>query len=153
MKRVYATAVGILIIAMAVPLWGASCEQVVRQLNGRLSAGLDEAELVEALRRLNSSGNRALPEKFVTKRAARSAGWHPGSSLWSVPGLSGKSIGGDRFGNRERRLPDAGRKWREADLGYKGGHRGAKRLLFADDGLRMITVDHYRTFTEVPACR
>jgi guanyl-specific ribonuclease Sa len=73
--------------------------------------------------------------------------------LWKVKNLKGKSIGGDRFGNRERQLPDGGRKWREADLDYKGGQRGAKRLLYSDDGLRMVTVDHYATFREVPACR
>ncbi|XLM21567.1 ribonuclease, partial [Chromobacterium piscinae] len=64
-----------------------------------------------------------LPDKFVTKRQAQDAGWKPGRSLWSVAGLQGKSIGGDRFGNYEKRLP-AG-QWQEADLNYKGGKRGA----------------------------
>ena len=49
--------------------------------------------------------------------------------------------------------PGGGRSWREADLDYKGGRRGAKRLVFSNDGRRMVTVDHYDTFTEVPACR
>jgi hypothetical protein len=131
----------------------ASCEDVVRDYNRALSPRINEPELVGALRALNNSRNRSLPDTFVTKREARSAGWRPGSDLWRVTGLKGKSIGGDRFGNREGRLPAGGRKWREADLDYKGGHRGAKRLLFADDGLRMVTVDHYKTFIEVPACR
>jgi ribonuclease T1 len=131
----------------------ASCENAIRDFNRRLSPRIDESELVMALRALNSSRNRSLPETFVTKREARSTGWRPGSDLWRVAGLKGKSIGGDRFGNREGSLPAGSRKWREADLDYKGGHRGAKRLLFADDGLRMVTVDHYKTFTEVPACR
>ena len=65
--------------------------------------------------------------------------------------LRGSSIGGDRFRNLEGRLPD--KKWREADLDYKGGHRGAKRLVFSWDGERFVTVDHYNTFVEVPACR
>ena len=131
----------------------ASCEDVVRDFNRRVSPRIDETELAVALRSLNNSRNRSLPDTFVTKREARSAGWRPGSDLWRVTGLKGKSIGGDRFGNREGRLPAGGRKWREADLDYKGGHRGGKRLLFADDGLRMVTVDHYKTFTEMPACR
>jgi hypothetical protein len=26
-------------------------------------------------------------------------------------------------------------------------------LLFSNDGIRMVTVDHYKTFREVPSCR
>ncbi len=130
-----------------------SCEDAVKELNRRLSPKVDESELADALNSLNASANRNLPDKFVTKQQARQAGWKPGRSLWEVAALRGKSIGGDRFGNREGKLPAGGRKWREADLGYKGGHRGAQRLIFANDGLRMVTVDHYRSFQEVPACR
>ena len=50
-----------------------------------------------------------------------------------------------------RQLPYG--QWREADLDYKGGHRGAKRLIFSREGRRFVTVDHYRTFTEIPACQ
>lgn len=131
----------------------ATCEEAARELNSRLTPKIDEVELADALKSLNASANRNLPDKFVTKQQAQRAGWKPGRSLWDVPALKGQSIGGDRFGNREGRLPAGGRKWREADLDYKGGHRGAKRLLFANDGLRMVTVDHYRTFVEVPTCR
>jgi len=131
----------------------ASCETVVRDLNRTLRAGIDEEELVHALRFLSASGDRKLPEKFITKGKARRMGWSPGQDLWGVPGLRGKSIGGDRFGNRERRLPRVPEGWREADLDYKGGRRGAKRLVYSAGGRRAITVDHYSTFVEVPACR
>jgi len=153
MKRVFPYLIALSALIAAAPLWAASCEEAARSINTRLSARVDQAELAEALQSLNKTGNRALPEKFIRKRDAQKAGWKPGRDLWSVTALRGKSIGGDNFGNREKRLPDGGRKWREADLDYKGGHRGAKRLLFANDGLRMITVDHYQTFVEVPACR
>jgi ribonuclease T1 len=136
------------------PLTGAyaqSCEKVVRNMNARLSPAIDEPELVEILRHLNQTENRRLPAKFVNKGTARSQGWKPGKDLWSVHALQGKSIGGDRFGNREGRLPE--NKWREADLDYKGGRRGAKRIVFSQDGKRMVTVDHYNTFIEVPPCR
>ncbi len=136
------------------PLTGAyaqSCEKVVRNMNARLSPAIDEPELVEILRHLNQTENRRLPAKFVNKGTARSQGWKPGKDLWSVHALKGKSIGGDRFGNREGRLPD--NKWREADLDYSGGRRGAKRIVFSQDGKRMVTVDHYNTFIEVPPCR
>lgn len=133
------------------PLSAESCEKVVQALNGRLSPGIDEQELVEVLRSLNHTNNNKLPPKFVTKQEARRLGWKPGKALWSVDPLKGSSIGGDQFKNLEGRLPN--KKWREADLDYKGRHRGGKRLVFARDGERQVTVDHYRTFVEVPPCR
>lgn len=113
--------------------------------------GVDAAQLASTLQSLNSSGH--LPDNYVTKREASAAGWRPGKPLWSVAELKGKSIGGDRFGNFERRLPKG--DWREADLDYRGGKRGAKRLIFSPrrDGQRFVTVDHYATFKEVPSCR
>ena len=131
------------------------CENAVTTLNGKLAprSRINEAELVAVLRSLNGSGNRKLPSSFVTKKEARRAGWRPGNDLWDTPSLKGKSIGGDSFGNREGVLPDGGRRWREADLDYKGGRRGAKRIVFSQDGLRMVTVDHYRSFIEVPPCQ
>lgn len=135
------------------PAHAESCESVVHALNQRLSPRIDEGELVSVLRSLNGSGGRKLPPKFVTKRQARSLGWRPGQDLWSSPDLRGKSIGGDRFNNREGNLPDGGRGWREADLDYNGGRRGGKRVVFSDDGRRMVTVDHYSRFVEVRACQ
>jgi len=128
-----------------------SCEKVVHAVNLQLAPKIDEPELVDILHSLNKTNNRQLPPKFVTKREARSRGWQPGKDLWLVSDLQGSSMGGDRFNNREGRLPDAA--WREADLDYKGGRRGAKRFLFSRDGKRFVTVDHYRTFVEVPSCR
>jgi len=135
------------------PVHAESCESVVHALNQRLSPRIDEEELVSVLQSLNGSRGRKLPPKYVTKRQARSMGWHPGRDLWAVPGLRGKSIGGDRFHNREGQLPDGGVGWREADLDYNGGRRGGKRVVFSDNGRRMVTVDHYSRFVEVPACR
>lgn len=130
-----------------------ACEDVTRALNRALPAGIDEGELADVLRSLNATGDRKLPSKFVTKGKAGGMGWRPGRDLWDVPGLRGRSIGGDRFGNREGRLPRIPGGWREADLDYKGGRRGAKRIVYAAGGRRMITVDHYSTFREVPSCR
>jgi hypothetical protein len=95
-----------------------------------------------------------LPDCYATKRAAQRRGWHPGGDLWRV--LPGYAIGGDRFGNRERRLP-ARNRYFEADLDYAGGHRGAARLIFVPGSkgrwLMWVTVDHYRSFNPVPASR
>lgn len=125
-----------------------SCQSVVVQLNTRLHPGVDVAELTQILTALNATHN--LPNKFVTKRDAVSMGWQRGHDLWDVPALRGKSIGGDRFSNYERQLPRG--QWREADLDYHGGHRGAKRLIFSSIGQRFVSVDHYQTYIEVPAC-
>ena len=152
---------GIFLIAAVFPgsplsngsLQAASCEFVVQELSGKLPVKIDVAELIDVLRTLNQSGNRQLPAKFVTKQEAKAAGWRPGQNLWALGELRGKSLGGDRFGNYEKKLPNGRRKWREADLDYQGGHRGPKRLIFSNDGLRVVTVDHYQTFREVPACQ
>jgi ribonuclease T1 len=129
----------------------APCEKVISDLDSKHSLRIDRQDLTGILRYLNRTRNRELPPKFVTKREARSRGWKPGEDLWSIDELRCSSIGGDRFRNLEGRLPDD--KWREADLDYKGGHRGGKRLIFSRDGRRFVTVDHYRKFVEIPECR
>jgi hypothetical protein len=102
------------------------------------------ATTVTALR-----GDGRLPDRYVTKDMAMRAGWKPGDDLCRTS--PGKAMGGDRFGNRERRLPAAsGRQWYEADLDTHCGKRGAKRLLWSSDGLYYVTVDHYQTFRRVP---
>ncbi len=124
------------------PARGESLEAFAR------AAGLrDVRGFVEAVDSIDRHGR--LPERFLTKDAAERVGWRPGSDLWKV--APGKSIGGDRFGNRERLLPAApGRRFFEADLDYAGGSRGARRLVWSSDGLRWVTLDHYRSFREVP---
>lgn len=150
-KKIGLATFSALLLTASSTVGAAGCGEAVRALNQHLQPRIDEAELTDALKALNASRNASLPDKFVAKREARQLGWRPGKDLWGVPALRGKSIGGDRFGNRERRLP-AG-NWREADLDYHGGHRGAKRLVFSADGRRRISVDHYQTFVEIPECR
>lgn len=127
-------------------LHAASCQEVAQQLNRQLRPAINAAELAQVLSSLNQTGH--LPAQFVTKKEATAAGWRPGSDLHRV--LPGKSIGGDRFGNYERRLPT--NQYREADLDYWGGRRGAKRIVFSH-AQRFVTVDHYNTFHEVPPCQ
>ena len=87
-----------------------------------------------------------LPENFITKNDARDLGWEGGSL---EPYAPGKSIGGDRFGNYEGLLPEApGRTYTECDIDTCGASsRGAKRLVFSNDGLIYYTEDHYESFT------
>lgn len=102
------------------------------------------AETVTSLRRTDR-----LPARYVAKDAAQAFGWRPGVDLCRV--LPSHAIGGDRFANREGRLPDRhGRTWGEADLDFDCGRRGPRRLVFSNDGLMFVTLDHYETFIEVP---
>ena len=108
---------------------------------------VDVDDFVETVRSLRA--DRRLPARYITKNEAERMGWRPGSDLCRV--ARGRTIGGDRFGNFEGRLPARpGRSWREADLDFNCGRRGAKRLLFSSDGLIFVTVDHYDSFREVP---
>lgn len=105
------------------------------------------AEFVATVESLRETGD--LPEWYLQKREARDLGWRPGSDLCDV--APDGVIGGDRFQNREGRLPDRpGRRWYEADLDFACGRRGAKRLVFSNDGLIYVTLDHYESFIEVP---
>ena len=86
------------------------------------------------------------PSNYVTKKdAERLYGWQGGALDKIAPG---KAIGGSYFGNNEGLLPDAkGRKWTECDIDTIGGSsRGAKRIVFSNDGLIYYTDDHYESF-------
>ncbi len=87
-----------------------------------------------------------LPENFITKNEARDLGWEGGSVERYAPGMA---IGGDRYGNYEGLLPaKKGRTWTECDIDTNGkSSRGAKRIVFSNDGLIYYTDDHYESFT------
>lgn len=86
-----------------------------------------------------------LPSNFMTKNEARELGWEGGGLDDYAEGMC---IGGDRFGNYEGLLPEAeGRTWTECDIDTLGaGSRGAKRIVFSNDGLVYYTDDHYESF-------
>jgi len=86
-----------------------------------------------------------LPDNFITKGEARDLGWEGGGLEPYAPGCC---IGGDRFGNREGLLPEAdGRYYTECDIDTLGASsRGAKRIVFSNDGLIYYTDDHYESF-------
>jgi len=87
-----------------------------------------------------------LPKNYITKEEAQDLGW-PGGSL--EPYAPGCSIGGGYFGNYEGLLPKKnGRKYTECDIDTRGKRsRGAKRIVFSNDGLIYYTDDHYESFT------
>lgn len=86
-----------------------------------------------------------LPGNFITKKEAQALGWSGGSLESYAPG---KCIGGSHFGNYEGLLPEAeGRSYTECDIDTLGaGSRGAKRIVFSNDGLIYYTGDHYESF-------
>lgn len=86
-----------------------------------------------------------LPSNFITKEEATAMGWSGGSPDVDFPGYA---IGGDVFGNYEGLLPKApGRIYRECDIDTLGReYRGAKRLVYSNDGLIFFTEDHYDSF-------
>ena len=86
-----------------------------------------------------------LPQNFITKKDARALGWN-GGGLDDY--ADGKCIGGDRFGNYEGLLPDAPRReYHECDIDtLHAASRGAKRIVYSNDGLIYYTEDHYESF-------
>lgn len=87
-----------------------------------------------------------LPNNFISKKDAQALGWEGGSLEPFAPGMC---IGGSYFGNYEGLLPEAdGRKYTECDIDTLGAKsRGAKRIVFSNDGLIYYTDDHYESFT------
>ena len=73
-----------------------------------------------------------------TGRSFRKWNFNPWTTL-------GVMIGGDRFENREGRLP--GDYYREADVDYFGDNRGTNRLVYGPNCEIYFTGDHYRSFS------
>lgn len=86
-----------------------------------------------------------LPQNFISKKDAQALGWEGGSLEPYAPGMC---IGGSYFGNYEGLLPEKkGRKYTECDIDTLGKKsRGAKRIVFSNDGLIYYTDDHYESF-------
>ena len=88
---------------------------------------------------------KTLPPNYITKGQATKLGWKTKGTLDQV--APGKSIGGDRYNNYEKKLPDKqGRVWKECDIDYVRGNRNAKRICFSSDGLIYYTSSHYQKF-------
>lgn len=139
----------LLLVLMAL-VWAAppsSAGEAEIRGHARAQGLVDVAGFVDAVVTVRQRSK--LPDRFLTKAEAQKLGWRPGEDL--CDSARGRSIGGDRFGNRERRLPEKkGRKYFEADLDFACGKRGPKRLVWSDDGLMFTTVDHYDSFQQVP---
>ncbi len=87
-----------------------------------------------------------LPSNYVSKNDAEKLyGWEGGSLHKYAEGMA---IGGSKFGNYEGLLPKkSGRQYYECDIDTVGTtSRGAKRIVYSNDGLIYYTEDHYETF-------
>lgn len=88
----------------------------------------------------------SLPPNYITKKAAEDLGWEGGTV---EKYMEGAAIGGTKFGNYEGVLP-AGTSYHECDLDtHPHKPRGAKRLVYSDNGKYYYTDDHYEHFREV----
>jgi ribonuclease T1 len=139
-----------LMFILSLTLFGCSTgTETVEQQTGELEAVIDingsftSAEDVA----LYLHTYQELPQNYITKGEASNLGWNSElRNLWDV--TDHMSIGGDIFYNREGYLPSAdGRTYYECDINYNGGSRGAKRIVFSNDGLIYYTEDHYESFT------
>lgn len=87
-----------------------------------------------------------LPPNYITKKEAQALGWEGGTV---EDFQEGAAIGGTYYGNYEGTLPK-GCEYHECDLDtHPHKKRGAKRLVYSDDGRYYYTDDHYEHFREV----
>lgn len=137
-----------LVLAIVPPRLVAGDDDSARLVAFAAQIGLADVEgFVATVTSLRHYGR--LQPHYVSKRQAEQLGWRPGRDLCRA--APGRALGGDRFYDREQRLPAAdGRRWSEADLDSACGRRGPRRLIWSTDGLILVTLDHYRTFVEVP---
>ena len=89
-----------------------------------------------------------LPMNYITKQDAESLGWEGGSVEYY---LEGASIGGDVYRNLSGALPKRkGVTYYECDIDTNGKKpRGAKRIIYTEDGRVYYTEDHYTTFVQL----
>jgi ribonuclease T1 len=145
MKRILAFLLAAFVALTALPAFAAEPAELRRFARELRLTDIDG--FVATVAAIRATGR--LPDRYLDKDAAEKLGWRPGADLCRV--APGKTIGGDRFMNREGRLPAAqSRRWTEADLDYGCGRRNAKRLVFSSDRLIFVTIDHYDSFREVP---
>lgn len=169
MKRIFALLLSLLLCLSIL----AGCGSDKKADNGKQQAITADVNKNESSKSINTAGNRdkikidydgtytdkvhvaayinqfqKLPGNYITKNQAKKLGWQTKGTLDKV--APGKSIGGDRFGNYEKRVPDKkGRSWKECDIDYIRGNRNAKRIVFSNDGLIYYTENHYKSFTKL----
>ncbi len=106
MMKKYGTLVIVLIVAVSAWLAGLPGQFIDTRPSEPVPQQTEQPQSIDALTaqaRVVSyvQQHQRLPDYYVTKKAARNAGWQPSKgNLCEV--MPGKAIGGDRFGNREK---------------------------------------------------
>jgi len=138
-----------ILLFAVVAVWHSSCEISPKPAADKMETTVsisqlsDEKIVVPFIRK-----NGTLPSYYITKSEARQLGWKKTEQDFCTI-LPGRVIGGDRFGNRERKLPNSpGRIYFEADLSFNCKGRNAKRVVYSNDGLIFVSYDHYKTFNK-----
>lgn len=131
-------------------------EQVSNQINDEINDQADQASLpIEGAFYYDVKNvvlylylYEELPDNYITKAEARELGWEGGSVERY---REDAAIGGDTFGNKEGLLPkESERTYTECDIDtLDKDSRGAKRLVFSNDGLYFYTEDHYESFNAI----
>lgn len=85
-----------------------------------------------------------LPPNYVLDKEAKKMGWKKSE----CPADYGIMIGGRRFQNREKLLPED-EEYYECDVDYNGDRRGVNRLVFTKDGKVYHTTDHYKSYEQL----
>lgn len=86
-----------------------------------------------------------LPDNFITKKDAQALGWRAGRSS---PTRRANALAAADSATTRISWPEAdGRTYTECDIDTLGADsRGAKRIVFSNDGLIYYTEDHYKSF-------
>lgn len=118
-------------------------EATTQETTGLLDEFVDYTSKEDVALYLYTYGH--LPQNFITKNEAKALGWSGGGL---DPYRQNACIGGDKFGNFEENLPKkSGRQYYECDIDTMNQNsRGAKRIVYSNDGLIYYTSDHYSTF-------
>lgn len=128
----------LLLILVAALLIGA---KAIKPMTGGIAENGEYYTHEEVAEYINTYGE--LPQNYVTKNEARSMGWYGGNPMDEI----GYCIGGDYYGNYEKKLPN--NRYYECDVDYDDDSRGECRLVYTKDGEVYFTDDHYATFTQL----
>ncbi|MGL4606022.1 MAG: ribonuclease domain-containing protein [Eubacteriaceae bacterium] len=136
-----------IVFSMLLILVGCTTTELAGTKDSSVKKGQEYSSKEEVAAYINLYGE--LPRNYITKKKAMEKGWdNKKGNLWEV--TDKMSIGGDKYGNREKILPDKeGRQWYECDINYQGGYRGAERILYSNDGLIFYSDDHYQSAVQL----
>ena len=92
---------------------------------------------------------KKLPDYYITYEQALELGYIPNEGNLDIV-TPDRVLTRGQFDNRNGHLPEKpDRIWYEADINYEGGYRNNERIVYSNDGLLFVTLDHYKTYIEI----